>query len=117
MKKDSMSQDTSASQKEIRLRPGEDGSEEKQIAYSLEHVCPICKGTQRLRMNVPYGEPSFGKSILCSCLKERQRILRQQQLRQAADIGAFQDCTFKTFDYRIPGVQEAVRISLGLPPK
>ena len=45
-------------------------------------------------------------------MEDRQKILRQQQLRQAANIDAFRDYTFKTFNYRIPGVQEAVRISL-----
>jgi DNA replication protein DnaC len=107
-----MSQKASSSHRQIRLRSGGDESERKQIVYAPDRVCPICKGAERLRIDVPYGDPSFGKSILCSCLEDRQKILRQQQLRQAADIEAFHDCTFKTFDYRIPGVQEAVRISL-----
>jgi len=112
MKSQSMSQQTCSSQGQIRLPPGEDKSEGKQVVYAPDHACPICKGAQRLRIAVPYGDPSFGKSVLCSCLKDRQKILHQQQLRQAADLDAFRDCTFKTFDYRIPGVQEAVRISL-----
>jgi len=107
-----MSQQTSSSQGQIRLRSEEDESEGKQIIYAPDRVCPICKGAERLRIDVPYDDPSFGKSILCSCLEDRQKILRQQQLRQAADIDAFRDCTFKTFDHRIPGVQKAVRISL-----
>jgi DNA replication protein DnaC len=45
-------------------------------------------------------------------MKDRQKILRQQELRQASNIDALRDCTFKTFNFRIPGVQEAVRISL-----
>ncbi len=107
-----MSQQTSSSHGQIRLRSEEDESEGKQIIYAPDRVCPICKGAERLRIDVPYDDPSFGKSILCSCLEDRQKILRQQQLRQAADIDAFRDCTFKTFDHRIPGVQKAVRISL-----
>jgi DNA replication protein DnaC len=65
-----------------------------------------------MRLDIPYGDPSFGKSIPCSCLQERQKLLLQRQLRQAANLEAFSDCTFKTFNYRIPGVQEAVRLSL-----
>jgi DNA replication protein DnaC len=107
-----MSQQAFFSTGQIRLRSGGDERGRKQQACVPERVCPVCKGAQRLRIDVPYGDPSFGKSILCSCLKDRQKILRQQQLRQAADIDTFRDCTFKTFDYRIPGVQEAVRISL-----
>jgi DNA replication protein DnaC len=112
MKRQTMSQQVSSSHGQIRLRSEEDESEGMQIVYAPDRVCPICKGAERLRIDVPYGDPSFGKSILCSCLEDRQKILRQQQLRQAADLEAFRDCTFKTFDYRIPGVQEAVRISL-----
>jgi len=107
-----MSQKTSSSQEQIRLLPGEDKSHGKQIVYAPDRICPICKGAQRLRIDVPYGDPSFGKSILCSCLEDRQKSLRQQQRRQEADLDAFRDCTFKTFNYRIPGVQEAVRVSL-----
>jgi len=105
-----MSQQVSSSNGQIRLRSEEDESEGN--VYAPDRVCPVCKGAERLRIAVPYGDPSFGKSILCSCLEDRQKILLQQQLRQAADIEAFRDCTFKTFDYRIPGVQEAVRVSL-----
>jgi len=43
---------------------------------------------------------------------DRLKILRQRELRQAANIDALRDYTFKTFNFRIPGVQEAVRISL-----
>jgi DNA replication protein DnaC len=109
-----MSQHISASPGQILLRSGEGESESErmQIVYAPDRVCPICKGTQRLRIDVPYGDPSFGKSILCSCLEDRQKILRQQQLRQAADLDAFCDFTFKTFNFRISGVKEAVRISL-----
>ena len=107
-----MSQQVSSSKGQIRQCSGGDKSEGKQKVQAFDRICPICKGAQWLRMNVPYGNPSFGKSILCSCLENRQKILRQQQLRQAADLDAFRNCTFKTFDYRIPGVQEAVRVSL-----
>jgi DNA replication protein DnaC len=107
-----MSQQASFSPGQSRVRPGVNESEGKHLSYVIDRVCPVCQGAQRLRVNVPYGDPSFGKSTLCSCLEDRQKILRQQQLRQAANIDAFRDCTFKTFDYRIPGVQEAVRISL-----
>ena len=107
-----MSQHDSSTKGQIRLHSEEDESEGKQIVYAPDRACPICKGVERLRIDVPYGDPSFGKSILCSCLKDRQKNVRQQQLRHAADLDAFRDCTFKTFDFRIPGVQKAVRISL-----
>jgi len=75
---------------------------------AADHCCPICKGAGWMRVDIPYGDPSFGKSTPCSCLQERQKALFQRQIRQAANLEAFSDCTFKTFNYRIPGVQEAV---------
>jgi len=65
-----------------------------------------------MRVDSSYGDPSFGKSAPCSCTQERQKTLRQWQMRQSANLEAFSDSTFKTFNYRIPGVQEAVRLSL-----
>ena len=107
-----VSQQDSFSPEQRRLCPGVTTSEVKQNRYTPDRVCPVCGGAERLRVVVPYGDPSFGKSTLCSCIEDRQKISRRQQLRQAANIDAFCDCTFKTFNYRIPGVQEAVRISL-----
>ena len=97
---------------QIWNRHGFEVNGRKRHVGATDHVCSICGGTGWLRIDVPYGNPSFGKRAQCSCLQDRQKIFRQQQLRQAADLEAFRDCTFKTFDYRIPGVQEAVRISL-----
>ena len=65
-----------------------------------------------MRVDIPYGDPSFGKSTPCPCMQERQKLLLQRQLRQAANLEAFSDSTFKTFNYRIPGVQEAVQLSV-----
>jgi len=66
----------------------------------------------RLRIDVPYGDPSFGKSVPCSCVEERQKSLHLQQRRQAANLEAFRESTFKTFNTRLPGVQEAFRESV-----
>lgn len=65
-----------------------------------------------MRVTVPFGDLRFGKSIPCACMKDRLKILLAQDLRKAANIDAYRDHTFKTFNFRIPGVQEAVRISL-----
>lgn len=95
----------------IRFYPRcETGAGEK--ASTPDPTCLICGGAGRLRVDVAYGDPFFGKSVLCSCVEERQRSLRQQQRRQAANLDAFRDRVFKTFNHRIPGVQEAIRTSL-----
>src|SRR6266487_4801383 len=107
-----MSQQDSFSPGQIRLHPKVEASDGKQNMYAPDCVCPVCGGAERLRITVPYGNPLFGKSTPCACMKDRLKILRQQQLRQVANIDALRDYTFKTFDFRIPGVQKAVRISL-----
>jgi chromosomal replication initiation ATPase DnaA len=78
---------------------------------SSASTCPHCGGAERLRLAVPYGDPSFGKSILCSCLEQRQEFLRHQQIREAARMDVFRESTFQTFNARIPGVQEACTAS------
>jgi DNA replication protein DnaC len=95
-----------------RLYPEHEADERKQSAHAPSPICPVCEGAGRLRIDVPYGDPSFGKSVLCSCTEERQRSLRQQQRRQAANLDAFRDSAFKTFDTNLPGVQEAFQTSV-----
>jgi DNA replication protein DnaC len=107
-----MSQKDSLSPGQRRLPPGVEVRDGKQNMYTPDRVCPVCRGAEHLRVTFPYGDPLFGKSTLCSCLKDRQKIVRQRELRQAANLDAFRDYTFKSFDFRIPGVQKAVRICL-----
>src|SRR5947207_6425908 len=97
---------------QIRLDPEREADERKQNTCAPSRICPICGGAGRLRIDVPYGDPSFGKSVLCSCVEERQMSLRQQQRRQAANLDAFRESTFETFNTRLPGVQEAFRESV-----
>src|SRR5260370_23729699 len=107
-----MNQQDSFSPGQHRLHPGVGVNEGKGNVYTPDRFCPVCGGAERLRVDVSYGDPLFGKSTPCACMKDRLKILRQRELRQAANIDALRDYTFKTFDFRIPGVQKAVRISL-----
>jgi len=97
---------------QIRFYPGFEACDRKQNVDAPTRFCSLCGGTGRLRVDVPYSDPSFGKSVLCSCSQERQKSLRLQQRRQAANLDAFRESTFKTFNYRIPGVQQAFRASV-----
>src|SRR5438876_511325 len=97
---------------QIRLNPEGTADEKKQNPTAPSPICPVCGGAGRLRIDVPYGDPSFGKSVLCSCVEERQMSLRQQQRRQAANLDAFRDSTFKTFNPRLPGAQVAFQTSI-----
>lgn len=97
---------------QIRLYPESEANERRQNTCAPSHICPVCGGAGRLRIDVRYGDPSFGKSVLCSCVEERQRSLRQQQRRQAANLDAFRDSTLKAFRNHLPGVQEAFQTSI-----
>jgi len=69
--------------------------------------CPLCGGVGYVRLNVPLGDPSFGKAVACRC-KERQLAERRRlDLQQLSSLDAFRDKTFATFDPTVYGVREA----------
>src|SRR5258708_36985589 len=72
--------------------------------------CPSWAGAGRLRVAALPGDPSFGRSIPCSCSKALQAALHLQQRRQAANLDDLRHCTFSTFNPHLPGVQEAFRM-------
>jgi DNA replication protein DnaC len=78
---------------------------------SQKSVCPKCKGAGYLRTNVPFGHPNFGRPIPCECKEAERKDKRRQQLREISNLDAFRDHTFRTFNSRVPGVQEAYEVS------
>ena len=78
---------------------------------SQKSVCPKCKGAGYLRTNVPFGHPNFGRPIPCECKEAERKDKRRQQLRDISNLDAFHDRTFRTFNSRVPGVQEAFEVS------
>ncbi|MBO0780839.1 MAG: ATP-binding protein [Ktedonobacteraceae bacterium] len=75
-------------------------------------ACPKCKGAGYLRLDVPFGHPNFGKPIACSCKEAERKERRRQQLREMSNLDAFRSHSFRTFNPRVPGVQEAYAASL-----
>ncbi|HLZ59431.1 MAG TPA: ATP-binding protein [Ktedonosporobacter sp.] len=75
----------------------------------IKNACPKCRGAGYLRANVPYGHPNFGKPIACECKEAERKEKRRQQLRSMSDLDAFQDKSFRTFNPRVPGVQDAFK--------
>jgi DNA replication protein DnaC len=74
-------------------------------------VCPRCRGAGYLRLDVPFGHPNFGKPIACECKEAERKEKRRQQLREMSNLDAFHSHTFRTFNPRVPGVQEASQVS------
>ena len=70
--------------------------------------CPICEGTGYVRVEVPYGDPTFGKAIPCHCTDARRAEKRLQRLQAMSHLDILGDKSFQNFNYRIPGVQKAV---------
>jgi DNA replication protein DnaC len=78
-------------------------------------ICPLCKGAGYLRANVPVGHQLFGKAQPCACKlarvnEERRRLLREQS--QIDRLAAFREALFETFQFLLPGVQEAYEAAL-----
>ena len=73
--------------------------------------CPICKGAGYLRAEVPYGHPNFGKPIACECKEAERAEKRRLQLRTMSNLEAFSDKSFRNFNPRVPGVQEAFEVA------
>lgn len=75
-------------------------------------TCPKCKGAGFLRADVPFGHPNFGKPIPCECKEAERKEKRRQQLREMSNLDAYRSNSFKTFNPRVPGVQEAYEESV-----
>lgn len=75
-------------------------------------VCPICHGAGFLRSDVAPGHPQFGKPVACQCKELERKRKRRQQLFELSNLGVFADKRFESFDPRVPGLQEAFRVSV-----
>ncbi len=70
-------------------------------------VCPRCKGAGYTRNDVPYGHPNFGKIEKCVCKLAAEREKRKQDLLRLSQVACLAEKTFASFDWLVPGVQEA----------
>ncbi len=88
----------------------------QQPAYSAppmnKNICPRCRGAGYLRANVPFGHPNFGKPIPCECKEAERKEKRRQQLRAMSNLDAHRGQNLRTFNTRIPGVQEAYQAAI-----
>lgn len=81
-------------------------------APSQQEVCPLCKGAQWLRCDLPPWHPQYRKMVECACLLQKRREKRRQQLHELSGLPA-QDLlpTLQTFRPQVRGVQEAFRVT------
>ena len=77
---------------------------------TVVYNCTQCKDVGYLRANVPYGHPQFGKAVECECTKAKKKEALRKKLWEQSKIDrqiAFQEASFSTFQFRLPGVQKA----------
>ncbi|MHB1296389.1 MAG: ATP-binding protein [Anaerolineae bacterium] len=74
-------------------------------------ACPICGGTGYVRLNVPVGDPRFGKAVPCVCTRANLRERRLSELRKASNLQHLQKMTFETFQTSGP---EAPEVAMAL---
>src|ERR1700712_5725458 len=72
-----------------------------------EVSCPICRDAGWVRMNVPFGNPNFGRILRCQCgVKKRDPRLVEAR-RRLSNLDAFTDRDFSAFDPKLQGVHQA----------
>lgn len=74
--------------------------------------CPICTGIGVVRMEVPYGDPRFGKLHRCPNMQTNTDPQRQDKLRKASNMGVYSHKTFATFEVARPGYTQQEVTSL-----
>lgn len=72
-------------------------SNTKSRRKSEPEVCPICGGVGFLRVNLPVGDPNFGKNIPCECQKKIVVNAANQRMLEVSNVQAFSDMTFESF--------------------
>ncbi|HKV85035.1 MAG TPA: ATP-binding protein [Ktedonobacterales bacterium] len=113
-----LAQQYAAGQAETRARGpraarGQDAPRVSLRQQSDPDVCPHCGGSGWVRLDVPVGDPAFGKAVACSCKERQQEEQRRSDLRQLSSLEPFSNKTFDSFDARVsPGLEEAFRASM-----
>jgi DNA replication protein DnaC len=58
-------------------------------------------------MDVPLGDPAFGKPVPCQCREREWEERRRVELRRFSSLDPFSEKTFDTFNSKVQGVREA----------
>jgi DNA replication protein DnaC len=59
--------------------------------------CPICGGVGYLRLNVPVGDPNFGRVTPCVCMQGILQSQASERLYRFGNLERLQHMTFETF--------------------
>lgn len=79
---------------------------------SSQQVCPVCRGAGFLRMDVPVGDPNFGRLVPCDCRLAESDEQARRELEAASNMEAFAEKTLDSFDPAVhPSAQRAFEIA------
>jgi DNA replication protein DnaC len=88
-----------------RALPRLDGDGPRTTAPETD--CPICKGARWIRKDVPFGDPDFGRAIMCDCLIGQVQDRNRDELQRFSNLEHLEHLTFARFDRSVPGVADA----------
>src|SRR3990172_264913 len=60
-------------------------------------VCPVCEGSGYVRVEVPVGDPEFGKAHVCQCRLHEEAQERLERLQRLSNLGPLSRLTFDGF--------------------
>lgn len=89
-----------------RLRPVRSGAVIPEPVYA----CPKCKDKGFRRVDVPVGDPQFGKAFPCVCkIKEQKQRQKSRLLAESRilTMKRYRNATFENFDLTPKGVKDA----------
>ena len=72
--------------------------------------CAKCKDAGWVRMEVPVGDPNFGRLFPCECKVAEQTKRSQEKLRRLSNLESFTRHTFDDFEV-VPGTEQAFEVA------
>ena len=75
--------------------------------YVDKDACPICRGSDFLRMEASVGDPNFGRLVPCECTMAAKERKSFDNLKKNSNLDHFRGLTFENFNPRVPKTKDA----------
>ena len=74
------------------------GPDDNYLEEEPVDLCPLCKGTRWVRVNVPFGHHRWGAIEPCECWQQEGQEERRTRLLRYSNLGVLARFTFETLD-------------------
>ena len=74
------------------------GSENNYLDDEPVDICPLCKGSRWVRVDVPFGHPRWGSIDPCECWQQEGQEERRNRLLRYSNLGVLARFTFETLN-------------------